>query len=273
MNEPPSNPENGCPDLDIGPRTPPRRPVLRWLEMLGIFFGVPAFIAVFLDPKQRLRPYFDASGADTFFNGIRSAAGMIIPVLLIFTVIVTIVLARDRTFRNRLLWNAKPAFRDLPRILGLFAVLGAGLLGAAWLLAHFTDIMTATLPDGSTRSAFLFLPRERPWLIFLIAIGYPVFSAYPQEIISRAFFFHRYRALFPNTASLVTVNAFAFMWLHCPFWSIEAFALTLPGGFLFAYTYIRTRSTLAAGIEHALYGWWAFFTGLGWFVFTGSIGT
>ena len=251
----------------------PRYPLLRWLEMLGIFFGVPAFVAVFLDPEQRLRPYFDASGADTIFNGLRTAAGMIIPILLVFTVIVTIILARDPAFTNRTLWNWRGCRADLRRIFLLFLFLGAGLLGAAWALDEFTNIMTANLPDGSTRAAFLFLPRERPWILVFIAIGYPVFSAYPQEIVSRAFFFHRYMGLFPNTGSAVVVNALAFMWLHCPFWSLEAFALTLPGGFLFAWTYLKTRSTLAAGIEHGLYGWWAFFTGLGWFVFTGSIGT
>lgn len=251
---------------------PPRRTLLRWLEMLAIFFAVPAFIAVFLDPKQRLRPYFEASGTDTIFAGLRTAAGMVIPLLLVFTLAITIWLAIDRTFQNRRLWNLRAAIRDLPRILLLFAVLAAGLLGVAWLLDAHTDIMTV-YRDGEATSAFLRLPRERPWVLVFIAVFYPIFSAYPQEIVSRAFFFHRYRALFPNTASAVTVNAFAFMWLHCPFWSLEAFALTLPGGFLFAWTYLRTRSTLAAGIEHSLYGWWAFFTGLGWFVFTGSIGT
>ena len=48
---------------------------------------------------------------------------------------------------------------------------------------------------------------------------------------------------------------------------MEALLLTLPGGALFAWTYLRTKSTLAAGMEHALYGFWAFFVGLGWFVF------
>lgn len=249
------------------------RVLSRWLEMLAIFFGVPAFVAVFLDPAQRLRPYFNAGGADSVYSGLRAAVGMIIPLLLIFTVVVTVVLLRDRTFQNRCLWNWEGCRRDLRRILGLFAVLGVGLLGVAWLLATFTDIMSVNLPEQGVRSAFLYLPRERPWIIAFIGLVYPIFSAYPQEVLCRAFFFHRYRRLFPNDAAMITVNAFAFMWLHCPFWSIEAFALTLPGGFLFAYTYLRTKSTLAAGIEHGLYGWWAFFTGLGWFVFTGSIGT
>lgn len=250
----------------------PSWPVLRWIEMISIFFGIPAFVAVFLDPKQRLRPFFDASGADTIFNGMRVAVGMVIPLLLVVTVIAAIVLVRDKSFDNRRLWNWQAFKRDAKRIVGLFVLLGAGLLGVAWLLSEFTGILSIGGADGAGRSAFLYLPRELPWALVFIAIGYPIFSAYPQEILCRAFFFHRYGRLFPNTASLVVVNAVAFMWLHAPFWSLEAFAITLPGGFLFAWTYLRTRSCLAAGVEHGLYGWWAFFTGLGWFVFTGSIG-
>ena len=54
--------------------------------------------------------------------------------------------------------------------------------------------------------------------------------------------------------------------------SLAALLLTLPGGVLFAWTYDRTRSTLAVTLEHALFGWWAFFIGLGYFVFAGAIG-
>jgi hypothetical protein len=46
--------------------------------------------------------------------------------------------------------------------------------------------------------------------------------------------------------------------------------MTIPAGVLFAWTYLRTRSALASGFEHAIYGIWTFATGLGWFVFTGN---
>jgi hypothetical protein len=39
--------------------------------------------------------------------------------------------------------------------------------------------------------------------------------------------------------------------------------LTLAGGWLFARRYQRTRSLLAASVEHALYGVLAFTVGLG----------
>lgn len=243
----------------------------RWAEMLGLFFAVPAFVAAFIDPRRRFRPWFEAAGVEGLFDAGRAAARGLIPMLLVFTIVVAVVLVRDKAFDNRRLWNWSACRRDLPRVLGLFAV-GAGvMLCSAWALSSFTDVMTIRR-GGESVSAFLRLPREAPWILLLIAVGYPWLSAYPQEILHRAFFFHRYAALFRRRWALFAVNVGAFVWLHAPFWSVEALLLTLPGGALFAWTYLRTRSTLAAGLEHALYGWWAFFTGLGWFVFAGSIG-
>lgn len=248
------------------------RALLRWAEMLVLFFGVPAVVAVFIDPEQRLRGVFTAAGADSVFEAGRVAARLMIPMLLVFTAAIAVVLVRDRTFDNRRLWNW-PAFRrDLPRILSIFAVGAVGMLIAAWALSEFTGIMEITTREGETGNAFLRLPREAPVILLFIAIGYPWLSAYPQEILHRAFFFHRYAPLFRSTRTLLAVNVLAFAWLHVPFWSVEAILLTLPGGVLFAWKYLRTSSTLAAGMEHALYGWWAFFTGLGWFVFVGSVG-
>ena len=46
-----------------------------------------------------------------------------------------------------------------------------------------------------------------------------------------------------------------------------AVVLTLVGGWLFARTYLRTRSLLATAVEHAAYGCLLFTVGLGrWFV-------
>lgn len=249
-----------------------RRALVRWAEMLVLFFGVPAGVAVFIDPEQRLRGVFTAAGADSVFEAGRVAARLMIPMLLVFTALIAVVLVRDKSFDNRRLWNW-PAFRrDLPRILGIFAVGAIVMLGVAWALAEFTGTMVITTRAGETGNAFLRLPRSAPIILLFIAIGYPWLSAYPQEILHRAFFFHRYSPLFRSTRTLLVVNVLAFAWLHVPFWSVEAILLTLPGGVLFAWTYLRTGSTLAAGMEHALYGWWAFFTGLGWFVFVGSVG-
>lgn len=248
------------------------RRALRWGEMLVIFFGLPAFVALLMDPAMRARPVFDSLGIALVYDAAQNAIQFLFPTLIVIALIAALVLIRDDTFDNRRLWNWKPAKSDLKRMLGVF-VLGAGaMLVGAWALHTYTDLLEFTTRDGVTRSAYLRLPREAPIILVLIAVGYPWASCYPQEITHRAYFFHRYQSLMPK-GWLMALNAAAFMWMHAPFWSIEALALTLPGGVLFAYTYQRTKSTLAATIEHALYGWWAFFTGLGWFVFTGSIGT
>ena len=49
----------------------------------------------------------------------------------------------------------------------------------------------------------------------------------------------------------------------------EAVALSLIGGLIFAYRFVKTRSLLAVWLEHALYGDLIFTSGLGRFFFTG----
>lgn len=245
---------------------------LRWGEMLGLFFGVPAFVAVLIDPWGWFGPWFEVLGVGAVYDAGQEIARALIPLLLVFTAVVTVVLVRDKTFDNRRLWGWGACRRDLRRILGLFAVGAVVMLAVAWWLDAFTDVLVFPRRDGSWTSSFLRLPREAPWVLVVIGVFYPWLSAYPQEIVYRAFFFHRYGRLFRRGWALFAVNVAAFVWMHIPFWNVEALVLTLPGGVLFAWTYLRTKSTLAAGLEHALYGWWAFFTGLGGFVFVGSIG-
>jgi membrane protease YdiL (CAAX protease family) len=240
--------------------------------MLAIFFGLPAFVALLMDPSMQARPAFDAIGIVLVYDAAQNAIQFLFPTLIVIALIAALVLLRDDTFENCRLWNWKGTLKDLKRVLAIFAVGALAMIAAAWALNNYTDLLDFENRNGVIRSAYLRLPREAPIILVLIAVGYPWASCYPQEITHRAYFFHRYQCLMPMRW-LMAVNAVAFMWMHVPFWSLEALALTLPGGVLFAYTYQRTKSTLAATIEHALYGWWAFFTGLGWFVFTGSIGT
>lgn len=246
-------------------------PLLRWVEMLGIYFLLPGLVALVTDPQERVRPLLQSLGAEPLYDLAQRGIRFLFPVLITIGLLAAIALIRDKTFDNRRLWGWRETRPDLRRVLLLFVALGLALFGLGYLLDTLTGVFRYTDGDGREMSAFLRLPREAPGILVLIAIGYPWLSAYPQEITHRAFFFHRYAGILPG-AWLIAVNALAFMWLHAPFWSPEALALTLPGGVLFAITYQRTKSTLAATIEHALYGWWAFFTGFGWFVFTGSIG-
>ena len=242
-----------------------------WLELVVLFFAVPGLLAAWVDPHRRFDGLFRSVGLGAITEVDWPRSRVLMPALLLFVAFITLWLLLDRSFPKRQLWNWRAARRDLPRVLGLFVLGGAAMLGVAWLLAEYTGVMTITR-DGQTGTAFLRLPREAPWILVIIALAYPWFSAYPQEITHRAFFFHRYAPILRTPRTMIAVNALAFAWLHAPFWSGVALLMTFLGGVLFAVTYHKTRSTLAAGIEHAIYGWWAFFVGLGWFVFAGSVG-
>lgn len=242
-----------------------------WAEMGFLFAFLPGFAAAVMDPKDRFDGLFNALGLNVLADPPVPPGSLLFPTLIASAMLLGIWLAIDPSYPARQLWNW-PAFRkDAKRIFGLFAINAVGMLAAAYVLSKLTPLMTLNR-GGEEVDAFLRLPREAPIILLFIAIGYPWLSAYPQEITHRAFFFHRYRRIVPDIRVLFVLNVLAFTWLHAPFWHWMAFATTLPGGILFAWTYLRTKSTLAAGMEHAIYGWWLFFVGLGWFVFTGSVG-
>ena len=119
---------------------------------------------------------------------------------------------------------------------------------------------------------FLVLLRRRPWLWAAIMVGYPLFSVYPQGLIYRAFFFHRYRRLFalnPMAQSriMILLSAATFALMHIVFHNWIALALTFPGGILFAVRHRNTRSLCVSSLEHALYGCFLFTVGLGQFFY------
>lgn len=243
-----------------------------WAEMAFLFAFLPALAAAIMDPKDRFDGVFHALGLGVLADPPVPPGSLLFPTLIASAMLLGIWLAIDPSYPARQLWNW-PAFRkDARRIFGLFAINAVAMLAAAYVLSKLTPLMTLGR-EGEEVDAFLRLPREAPIILVFIAIGYPWLSAYPQEITHRAFFFHRYRRIVPDIRVLFVLNVLAFTWLHAPFWHWMAFVATLPGGILFAWTYLRTKSTLAAGMEHALYGWWLFFTGMGWFVFAGGVGS
>ncbi len=82
---------------------------------------------------------------------------------------------------------------------------------------------------------------------------YPVFSALPQEFIYRRFFFARYADLFTEK-ELVFLSALLFGIMHIVFGHWFSVVLSTIGGFLFARTYLFSRSLLITTFEHSLYG-------------------
>ena len=209
--------------MSSAPGAPPARSRLV-AECAGLFVGVPLAIAAGWSGRP------------------------VLPFLWLAALGCGVALFRDPSFDRRAMWRASAVPKFGRTLLARSFAAAALLLALAWWLN----------PAG-----FLALPRERPVLWTLIVVLYPVLSVYPQELIFRAFFAHRYRALFGEGAGMVTAGAAAFALVHVVFRSPWAFALTAVAGLALADTYRRTRSLAACSLEHALYGAWVFTAGLG----------
>jgi len=244
------------------PPSSPKRKFRLWIEWITLYILTPPLIAGFTQP-DRADPFLDRVGLGFISMDTGLPSGTFIFPLLIFTfVIMLLVLRKDPTFDNRKLWDLADLKSALRRILITFALAAPVILLASWYLAYRTDLLL--------ESGFLRLPRELPLFMLAITIFYPWISAYPQEVTHRAFFFHRYAPILGSGTPILLINILCFSWLHAPMWNPVALIMTLPAGAIFACTYRRTNSTLAAGFEHALYGIWAFACGLGYFVFAGN---
>jgi len=199
----------------------------RWIE-LGLLFGiVPVALAA-------------------------QARGLSLPFLFVTAWVCLAVLWRDPTFQRDQLWRREQLWTWLRGPLAL-------ALGVCTLLAVGLYLLEPRL---------LFdLPRNSPWRWLLVMVLYPVLSVVPQELVFRTFFFHRYGRLFGGPWVVTAASAVAFSWAHVVLLNGVAVGLTLLGGWLFARTYLRTRSLVATAVEHAVYGCLLFTVGLGrWFV-------
>jgi membrane protease YdiL (CAAX protease family) len=198
--------------------------MVRALELVGLFVLLPAAFRLGLVPLPRLK------------------------LLLLFAVAAWcgVSLWRDRTFERRELTRADGLRHELPGI-------GARAAAAALVVALVVVARGGMLLD---------FPRTRPVLFAVVLVLYPVLSAWPQELIYRAFFFHRYRGLLGERGT-VAGSALAFALLHLVYADPLALVLTLPAGLVLARRYHHRRSLLAVAVEHALYGTAVFTLGLG----------
>lgn len=162
---------------------------------------------------------------------------------------------RPHGFWARVEWaTARPHVRSVAwRFAGAAVAMVAGLL---WLA-----------PDR-----FLSLPVEQPLFWLAVMLLYPVLSVYPQELLYRRYFFHRFAGILPHAALRVLASALTFGWMHLIFRNEIAVAFTMVGGWLFADTYRRSGSLRLACLEHALYGNFVFTVGLGDFFYHGAVG-
>lgn len=118
------------------------------------------------------------------------------------------------------------------------------------------------------KSLFSF-PMRKPHFWLIVMLLYPFLSAFPQELIYRTFFFHRYKILLKNEKTALFANAILFSFLHIIYDNTPALIITFLGGLIFARTYEKSKSLPLVTLEHALYGCWLFTIGLGGFFYEG----
>lgn len=167
----------------------------------------------------------------------------------------TTALLMDPRFDRSALWNRDGAKRGLLPVLGI------------WL---FGVIVLSLMVRWLAPEKWLDFPTKAPSVWLTVMVAYPVLSVYLQNIIYRAFIFHRYRNVFRQPEQMLWASALAFCFAHVIFHNWIALTLTLAGGLLFARSYQKHRSLLLCSIEHALYGCTLFTVGLGSYLFHGT---
>lgn len=167
-----------------------------------------------------------------------------------------VMLLIDPTFDRKNLWRWSAVRGELSTMLLLFV---AGIVTMSLLL-------WIVAPDR-----FFELIRQRPAVWVIVMLAYPVLSVYPQELLYRAYFFHRFAALFRSRWMMILASAVLFCWAHILFQHWIPLVSTLIGGLIFAWRYDRTRSLASVSIEHAMYGQLIFTIGLGAYFYEGTI--
>ena len=206
-----------------------RKPLLLWGEFAVLYFVVPLFYA------------FHRHASPLFF-------------LVLLGIVGVVFLYKNDSFRNYFFLNKRGWMRDLPRILRIFIFVAA-------LLLLFTALVYPQY--------LFYCPRNHFSVWVWLMIVYPLLAVYPQELIYRAFLFHRYGEVVRRKRSLIHLSAIAFSFGHIIYFHPLSIVLTFFGGYLFSWTYFKTRSLLAVSFEHALYGCLLYTIGLGQFFYTG----
>jgi membrane protease YdiL (CAAX protease family) len=182
----------------------------------------------------------------------------IIPILWLIAFLCIWAVLKDKTFDRDSLWRASELKKNYKSMLKLFIVVAVVMIALVYFFipGHLFSLI-----------------KEDTLVWILIMILYPLISVYPQELLYRTFFFHRYKILFNKKWQIITVNALLFGYMHIIFQNWVAVGLTVAGGFLFASIYERTRSTLLVSVAHALYGELIFTVGLGTYFYAGTMVT
>lgn len=225
----------------------------RMLEMIAIFFALPWLLVL--------------APAIPLWLVLWPAAGL-----------VWLVLRADASFDRAQLWFNQAMILQAAGCIDRFD--HCGRLSRSWWRSILLPMLVRLAVVALILYLFLLLvlpdslfalPQQHPGLWLAVMLLYPLLSVYPQELIFRTFFLHRYQDICKRPGILLLTNALAFAMAHVIYRNWVAVLLTFFGSFLFARTYQRTRSTLVASVEHSLYGCLIFTIGLGRFFYLGGI--
>lgn len=173
----------------------------------------------------------------------------------------------------------------------IFTAIGIGLLhltpGFAWAeLRHnwrgwsWSELTIFSIAMIAFCSALVLITRpgaafslllNRPELLAVIWIGYPVASALPQELLFRSLFFRRYQAILPDGQAVYFLNAGLFSLAHLMYWSWIVAFMTFAGGLVFSWAYRKRGSFFYAVLLHAVAGNIIFAAGLGVYFYSGNV--
>ncbi|MCC5830845.1 MAG: CPBP family intramembrane metalloprotease [Phycisphaeraceae bacterium] len=208
-----------------------------WLEIVGIWFGLPLLGLALVR--------WDAQWSIA-----------VIPTLWLGAIVGWLWLRQRHGWNWRRAWRWRIRARERRRVLLRFVLVAALLAAALAIIAP---------------KQLLLLPREDPLQWVLILCFYTWISVLPQSVLWREVWFRRYQKALGSRWLAVWLGAAAFAWGHIVFDNLLIVGLTLMGGVMFNWTWLRTRSLCWTMIEHALYGLWLFTIGYSPWILAGSL--
>lgn len=205
-----------------------------WLgaEWLILFFGVPLAVS------QRWIP----------LNGGLSKIGLLFGAALACF----LYLMWDKNFNKRRLCG-------LSKIKLIWKSLAGRVIACTVLLLVLCYLLAPNM-------LFAFV-KNAPQMWLMVFILYPFLSAWPQELIYRAFMFQRYKKLFGDNYGMIAASSLAFAFLHVIYLSWVSMTLTLIAGYIFSMNYKKTGYLATVALEHAIYGNLVFTIGMGIFFY------
>lgn len=171
----------------------------------------------------------------------------IIPLFLIAAFFI-FILIQDSTFDN-----------------GILTKFDKGYVGKSILRVILITILLLWFTWWIFPELFFMYPMEDFKGYLITFFLYPVASVFPQEIIYRVYYFHRYKYLVPEKYLLMLSNAVIFGLTHLIYGNWVAPIATFLAAWIFIYNYFQTKSLLNVSLEHYFYGLIMFTIGFGYF--------